>query len=111
MIEIIRRPADEAAVLRHDKNAVEPTSAADEKAVPDLASFATAAVILDELTVGQHIGDEVLIIDRRQLDLRDDPVRAFLLDQVRHCQIFDPARALYKVRVAKVIHLFLSLSI
>ena len=105
----IRRPADEAAVLRHDKNAVGLASAADEQAVPDLALFTAAAVILDELTVGQHVGDEILIIERRKLDLRDDPVGALLLDQVRHHQIFDPARALHKVRVAVVVHLFLSL--
>ena len=62
---IIRRPADEAAVLRHDKNAVGLTSAADEQTVPDLALLTAAAVIFDKLAVGQHVGDEILVINRR----------------------------------------------
>ena len=40
-------------------------------------------MILDKLTVGQHICDEILIIERRKLDLRDDPVGALLLNRVR----------------------------
>ena len=62
---IIRRTADEATVLRHDKDAVGLAPAADKQAVPNRALFTAAAVILDELTVGQHVGDEVLVIDRR----------------------------------------------
>lgn len=76
----IRCRADEAAVLRHHQDTVGLPSATDEEAIPDLALLTAAAVILDELTVGQHVGDEILIIDRRQLDLRDDPVRALLLN-------------------------------
>ena len=64
-LSIIRRPADEALGLRHDQDAVGLASAADEQAVPDLALFATPAVILNELAVGQHVGDEILVIDRR----------------------------------------------
>ena len=61
----IRCRADEATVLRHDKDAVGLASAADEQAVPDFALFTAAAVILDKLTVGQHVGDEILVVDRR----------------------------------------------
>ena len=61
----IRCPADEAFGFRYDQDAVGLASAADEKAVPDLALFTAAAVILDKLTVGQHVSDEILIIDRR----------------------------------------------
>lgn len=61
----IRRTADEALVLRHDQDAVGLSSAADEQAVPDLALLAASAVILDKLAVGPHVGDEILIIDRR----------------------------------------------
>ena len=64
-LRAIRRPADEALSLRHDQDAVGLSSAADEKAVPDFALFTAAAVILDELTVCQHVCDEILIIDRR----------------------------------------------
>ena len=61
----IRCRADEAAVLRHHQDTVGLASAADEQAVPNLALLTAAAVVLDKLAVCQHIGDEVLVIDRR----------------------------------------------
>ena len=60
----IRRPADEAAVFRHDEDAVLFSSAPDEQAGPDLAPPAAAAVIRKELPVGQQVRDEVLVIHR-----------------------------------------------
>ena len=83
-VRIMRCPADEAAVFRHDQDAVGLPFAADKQAVPDLALFTAAALVRKELTVGQHVGDEILIIDRRQPDLRDDPAGPLFFDRVRH---------------------------
>ncbi len=108
---VIRRPADKAAVFRHYKHTVSVTALLHQDAAPHLALRAKRGVILNELPIRNHVRDEILIVDLRQLHDFYNLKRALLFHQMKHRQVFYPTRIADEISLPRHLHILTSLNV
>lgn len=84
----------------NDQNAFVRSSAGDSKATHNIPLATQHGIVLEELSICQHVCNEIFVVNFWQPDRFYYFIFMFVLNRMRVYQLFEPARVLNKICIS-----------